>query len=195
MGLAYLFALVVSLGLLAVQVVMGGRDADHDGYGDHDAQADHLAHHPHAHHPSHHAERGALAMLLSLRFWIFFALGFGMSGSLIHYLALATPLATFLVAAVAGLGSGAFAALAFRALRRSAMTTEARTSQAVGRVARVVVPLGRDLLGQVRIEIGGGSVDLMATTDEESIARGEAVIVEDVQQNVARVSRRPDELA
>ena len=134
-------------------------------------------------------------MFLSIRFWTFFALGFGMSGSLIHYLALAPAIATFLIAAFAGIGSGAFAALAFRALKRSAPSTEVRTSQAVGRVARVVVPVSRGTQGQVRIEIGGNSVDLLATTEEDAIARGEAVIVKDVQGNVARVSRRPDELS
>jgi membrane protein implicated in regulation of membrane protease activity len=189
MGLAYLFALVVSLGLLALQVVLSGRevggeaadhDVDHDA--DHDGNDGHDAH-------------GALAMFLSVRFWTFFALGFGMSGSLLHFLALAPAIAVFLIATFAGAGSGTFAALAFRALKRASTNTEARSSQAVGRIARVVVPCGRGLQGQVRIEIGGASVDLVATTDEIEIARGEAVIVEDVQDNVARVSRRPDELS
>ena len=186
MGLAYLFALVVSLGLLAVQVVMAGRDVDSDGDADHDA--DHEAHDGADTH-------GALAIVLSVRFWTFFALGFGMSGSLLHFLALAPPIAVFLIAATAGVASGAFAALAFRALKKSSTTTEARASQAVGRVARVVVPCGRELRGQVRIEIGGSSVDLLATTDEDEIARGETVLIEDVQRNVAHVSRRPDELS
>jgi membrane protein implicated in regulation of membrane protease activity len=134
-------------------------------------------------------------LVLSLRFWTFFALGFGLSGSLLHFLALAAPLPTLIIAAFAGLCSGLFAALAFRLVRRSAANTTLGASQAVGRVGRVVVPCGRGLTGQVRVELGGGSVDLLASTDEESIARGEAVLVEDVRDDVARVSRRPAELS
>ncbi|MFT3768718.1 MAG: NfeD family protein [Minicystis sp.] len=185
MGLAYLFALVVALGMLAVQIVVGVRGGAHHGD---------LAPAGHDHDAAGPDELGLWTLFLSLRFWTFAALGFGLSGSLIHYLGLAIPVATFLVAAVAGLASGLFAELSFRMLRRSSAGTEARTSQAVGRVGRVVVPCAPGVIGQVRVQLGGGSVDLMATTEEDDLAKGEAVLVEDVRDNVARVSRKPEEL-
>jgi membrane protein implicated in regulation of membrane protease activity len=204
MGLAYLFALVVALGVLLVQIAAGGRDAHHDIGAGHAALGQAASGHAapgqgapgHATHgPLVDGEPALWTLFLSLRFWTFFALGFGLSGSLLHFLSLATPLATVLVAALAGLASGLFAALVFRMVGRSAANTVTGASQAVGRVGRVLVPCGPGLNGQVRVEIGGGSVDLRASSDDESIARGEAVLVEDVRDDVARVSRRPTELS
>ena len=186
MGLAYLFALVVALGMLAVQIAAGSRGAEHHGGAapaGHDADA------------ASPDQLGLWTLFLSLRFWTFAALGFGLSGSLMHLFALAGPIVVFVIAAMAGLASGVFAELAFRAVRRTATTTETRASQAVGRIGRVVVPCGRGMTGQVRIQLAGASVDLLATTDDESIAKGEAVLIEDVQHNVARVSRKPEELS
>jgi len=185
MGLAYLFALVVALGMLALQIAAGARGA---------GQHDDLAPAGHDHDDAAADELGFWTVLLSLRFWTFFALGFGLSGSLIHFFALAPPLANFIVAAVAGIASGLFATLAFRALRKSSAGTEARASQAAGRIGRVLVPCAPGVMGQVRVELGGGSVDLLATTEDYDLAKGEAVLVEEVRENVARVSRKPDEL-
>ncbi|APR80603.1 Hypothetical protein A7982_05950 [Minicystis rosea] len=185
MGLAYLFALVVALGMLAVQIAAGTRGAGHHGGlapAGHDADA------------ASPDQLGLWTLFLSLRFWTFAALGFGLSGSLMHFFALAGPFAVLAIATVAGLASGLFAELAFRAVHRSATATETRASHAVGRIGRVVVPCGRGVTGQVRIQLGGASVDLLAITDDEAIGKGEPVLVEDVQQNVARVSRKPDEL-
>ncbi len=189
MGFAYLFALVAALGVLLVQILMAG----HGGHGD----VGHAGHAGHDHPQGEHEAGGAAALwtlLLSLRFWTFAALAFGLSGTLLHHLALAAPLATLLIAAGAGLGSGLFATLAFRAVRRGSTGTEARSSLAVGKVGRVVVACGRGVNGQVRIEIGGSSVDLVATTDEDELAHGEAVLVEELREGVAHVSRRPREL-
>lgn len=190
MELAYLFALVVALGVLIVQIVMGGRGGGHHGNLGHAGGG-----HGHAH--GAHAADGEPAvwtLFLTLRFWIFAALGFGLSGSLMHLFALAHPTLTFVIAVGAGLCSGLFAALAFRMVNRGSTGTEARSSGAVGKVGRVVVACGRGRTGQVRVELGGSSVDLMATTDDEAIAHGESVIVEEVREGIAHVSRPPAEL-
>ncbi len=189
MGHAYLFALVVSLGVLMVQIALGARGGGHHGdlgSGGHGA---------HGHHAAADGDAGFWTLFLSLRFWTFAALGFGLSGTLLHRLVQADPIVALSVATTMGLVSGLFAAMAFRMLRKASGGTEARESQASGRMGRVVVPIRKGAPGQVRVEIGGSSVDLLATTEEEEIAHGEAVIVEDVHENVARVSRRPDDLA
>jgi membrane protein implicated in regulation of membrane protease activity len=186
MGHVYLAALVAALGVLGVQIVMAG----HGGH-----QGD-VGHAGHAHgDQGNGGTAGFWTVVLSLRFWTFTALGFGMSGTLLHFVASSTPPPVILAVAVAaGLASGVFAALVFRAVRSASAGTETRASLAVGRVGRVVVPCGRDVRGQVRIEIAGSSVDLVATTDEDAIARGEAVLVEDLREGVAHVSKRPGEL-
>jgi membrane protein implicated in regulation of membrane protease activity len=185
MGHVYLFALVVSLGVLLVQIVMGGRAGHHGDLGHAHGHAGHAAH-------AMEGEEAFWTLFLSLRFWIFASLGFGLSGSLLHVFALAHPILTFLIAGTAGFVSGVFATLAFRLLRRGSAATEVRSSVAAGKVGRVVVPCGRGLTGKVRVEVAGSSVDLMATTDDESIARGDAVLVEEVRDGVAHVSRWAD---
>lgn len=224
MGLVYLFALVVGLGTLLVQIGMGGKDADGD-HGDHalgdghgadaDAHADGDAdghdasadgHDADAHDggsgkdlalaDGHHGdgEASALTLFLSTRFWIFAALAFGMTGSLIHWLALAGTVATAIIAGCTGFGSGLMAVLAFRAVKRSANSSTGYASDAVGQVGRVIVDVEKGRMGKVRVELKGHSVDMLAITDESDLARGDAVLIEDVDGEVVRVSKRPPEL-
>lgn len=145
----------------------------------------------------HHleGEGSALTLFFSTRFWIFASLAFGMSGGLIHFFALAGTIATALIAAGTGFGSGLFAVMAFRAVKRTSNSTNAYASDAVGQVGRVIVDIGKNQTGKVRVQLKGHSVDMMATTDESAIKRGEYVLVEDVDGEVVHVSKRPSELA
>ena len=117
MALAYLFSLVVALGVLLVQIAMGGKGDADGGHGDASGHDDA---------PGNGAPRslakdvtaegdaqdtpdasGILAFFLSLRFWIFSALGFGLSGSLLTLFGLAGPIVVFVLAASSGLVFGA----------------------------------------------------------------------------------------
>jgi membrane protein implicated in regulation of membrane protease activity len=179
MWAVYLAALVVSLGVLVAQAVMGDHHGAHGHGGDHAAVAD-----------------DAVALFLSSRFWIFFALAFGLSGALLTWFALASPGAVGAIAGAAGAAGGLFASLAFRALRRASISTSADAREAAGQVGRVLIACGQGRVGKVRIELKGQSVDLMATTDAEGgLARGDDVLVESVRGEVAHVSARPKELA
>lgn len=189
MGLVYLFALVAGLGILLVQVAMGAKshDADHaedqgDAH-DHDPQLTGAG-----------AEHGIVGMFLSTRFWVFAMLGFGLSGSLLTHLTSVGPILSAAVAFGAGWCSGLFAALAFRIVRKNSVSSTSRASQAVGRVGRMIVACPKGGSGKVRIEIGGQAVDFIAES-EESIDRGVAVLIEDMDGAVAHVSRRPADLA
>jgi hypothetical protein len=181
MGVVYLALLVVGLGVLLGQMLLGthhGIDAGHS--------VDH----------GHEGDLGAggiVGVLRTLRFWLFFALAAGMSGGAIHLFALASPVSTLLLALGLGVSSGLFASLVFRAAARGVSASS--TADAAGRVGRVLVGLERGRPGQVRVVIGGSSVDMMATTDDEELARGQDVLVEEVREGVAHVSRRPDDLA
>ncbi|HEU4411424.1 MAG TPA: hypothetical protein VFS43_39600 [Polyangiaceae bacterium] len=175
----YLAALLVSLGILVAQMAMGDHHGAHAHGGGDAGVAD-----------------DAVALFLSSRFWVFFALAFGLSGTLLRALGLASPGAAGAIAGGAGVAAGLFASLAFRFVRRGAVSTSADAREAVGHTGRVLVACAKGRVGQVRIELRGQSVDLLATTDEEGgLARGEAVLVEHVDGAIARVSPRPRELA
>jgi membrane protein implicated in regulation of membrane protease activity len=176
-------ALVVGLGILLSQVIMGGHHDGSGGNGDHQKEL------------GAPVADDAVALFLSSRFWIFFALAFGLSGSLMNVFALATPIIIGFTATFAGVASGVFSTMMFRALSRTAVHTPAEASEAVGRTGRVVVACAKGRVGQVRIALKGQSVDLLATTDEEAIERGSDVLVEDVRGEIAHVSPRPKELA
>jgi membrane protein implicated in regulation of membrane protease activity len=232
MGYAYLFALIVGLGILTIQAVLGSKDADAEGdVGadkdfdldhadadvdadfdadadldadadvdadvDADADADADADHGEIHTDQELAWTGAdfVTLFLSVRFWVFACLGFGLSGSLLHYFTSVGATPTAITAGSLGLLSGLAAALTFRALKRTASAVAEHTSSAVGTIGRVIVPCPEKGIGTIRIEMSGQSVDLVARTSTGlRIERGDSVVIEEIEGNIAYVSRAPDEL-
>jgi len=222
MGYAYLFALVVGLGIVMIQAVMGSKDVDGDGDvdgfdkdidfdADADADADFNADADadvdgdgdiDAIDQDLDASSGAtggvadlVTLFLSIRFWVFFCLGFGLGGTLLTYLTGVGPTATAITASGLGVVSGLMAAMAFRTLKRTAsQAVENTTRAAMGKVARVVVPPHGERLGKVRIELSGQTFDLLARTKGARIDIGENVIIEEVEGEMAIVSRAPKEL-
>ncbi len=174
MGLAYLVALVVGLGSLLVQVLLPGA-----GETDLEAEAD--------------GDAGA-AVLLSLRFWTYAALAFGMVGAPLHYFDLASATLTFVLALASGLASGAFATYVIRALRHASTTTTSNLEESVGQIGRVLVPCARGRVGKVRLVLKGHAIDALATTDEEEISAGRKVFVAEVRGGVVHVAIAPEEL-
>lgn len=191
MGLVYLSALVIGLGILLVQVAFGkmhdvqGGDADGGAEGkDIGTEGAHVE-----------GDEGVVGLFLSTRFWVFAALGFGLSGALLHYVTTVWNILALGIAVVAGISSGLFATITFRIAARSGVSSTAHASQAVGKVGRAVASVQKGSVGKVRIELQGQVVDFLATTDDDEIARGEAVLIEDMKDGVATVSRRPADLA
>jgi membrane protein implicated in regulation of membrane protease activity len=246
MGLAYLFALVVGLGILLIQAVFGHKDADGEGgfdkdmqfegeadadvdadadadleadadadadleaEADADADVDADAHvdaegHVDADHDGMaHVHAGdaegrgrskmarLLTLFLSVRFWVFASLGFGLSGTIMHYLFSSATLTALLTALGMGLFSGLAAALTFRALKTTSSEHAVDTSkEAERKLARVIVPLHRGEPGKIRIDIRGQAVDLLAYTDDDEIARGEMVVITEMEGETAQVTRVP----
>jgi membrane protein implicated in regulation of membrane protease activity len=206
-GLVYLAALIIGFGTIALQLVMSGDsdadaeaggdvhvgdadfDADADADFDADADADADVHADHG-----HADGGFLPIFLSLRFWTFAFLAFGLSGSLLHYLDLANAVITPAVAVTFGVLAGLLATLTFRALRRTEANSGATAGDAVGQVGKVMLRVDKGRRGKVRIQLKGQTVDLIATTDEEQLEPGQLVMVEEVRETTAHVSRVPAEL-
>lgn len=193
-GVLYLAALILGLGTVMVQLLMGG-DGDADaGGGDAggDASAD-VEHDVDTHHADAHADAasGFLPIFLSLRFWIFGALAFGMVGSLLHFLSLASALVTLIVAVVMGVGSGMLASWIFRVLNRQHVSSGAGENDAVGHVGKVLIRVPAQGHGKVRIQLKGQTLDLLATTDEIELLEGEQVLIEEMRDGRARVSKAP----
>ncbi|MCA9639590.1 MAG: NfeD family protein, partial [Myxococcales bacterium] len=104
-----------------------------------------------------------------------------------------------IVAVSLGLLSGFGVSWVFRALGRAQTTSGGTARDAVGQVGKVLVPCSKGGRGKVRIELRGQTVDFMVTTDEEALAAGDLVLVEDVDTSggntggVLQVSRAPAE--
>lgn len=200
----YLVSLLSSIGVLALQTLLGERGGDGHAGGDHDSpghQPDQLGQDAQGQEASANEGHGlspsgfVVSSLLSVRFWLFAALAFGMSGTLLTVLEAAGAVLTGVLASTLGLGSGLFATVAYRMVRASSSNTMAFASQATGEIGRVLVPFGRGSQGQIRVTLKGQSLDLVASTDEDALSRGAAVLVEDVKEGVAHVSRSPEELS
>jgi membrane protein implicated in regulation of membrane protease activity len=135
-----------------------------------------------------------LGAVLSLRFWSFALFAFGFVGSVLHFFGLAAGLMTALVAVVVGLGAGGFSVLLFRLLTRAATQSGAEPADAVGQVGRVLVPILPGQRGKVRLRVKGQDVDYLATSDGPLLEAGARVLIEDLRDGEAQVSRAPFEL-
>ena len=198
-GTVYLAALVLGLGVLLLQFVMPGSDADGahapelGGHGDLDLHHDVGGGHG-GHGDAHHGGLGAIAVFLSFRFWTFGLMSFGFVGTLLHYLGLANAPTTLVTAIGVGLLSGLSASLAMRAISRSQTSSGGEADDTIGQIGRVLIAIERGKHGKVRVEVRGRLIDLIATTDDERLEGGESVIVEEMRGTTAHVSRAGDSI-
>jgi membrane protein implicated in regulation of membrane protease activity len=205
LGTLYLAALIFGLGINLLQFVLAGiggdADADHgdlDAGGDVDADADvgdGDVVHPTGDGAHHSGDGGFLPLVLSLRFWTFGSLAFGIVGSLIHFAGLAPAPVGLALAVAMGLASGLLASWVFRALTRSSSQSGALATDAVGQVGRVLVPVARGARGKIRIQLRGQTIDYLATTDDEALDVGADVLVSEVRSGEVHVCRAPSEFA
>ena len=93
---------------------------------------------------------------------------------------------------LAGLGSGSLAALVVRSLTAKSSSSHIRAEEIVGRLGRVILPLGGSP-GKVRVEVKGTISDYVARSSE-AISEGETVIIEEYDGEQALVSRAPKDL-
>lgn len=179
------------MGTIALQFVLAHAGGDGDA-GDHDphlaGESDSLAHAQGAS-PGHLVPTGltdAAGLFLSLRFWTYLLLAFGMVGAPLNYLKLTNDVTGFVIASVSGLSAGLAASLAFRALKPgiSSSTTSADT---IGHMATVTVPVCKGTHGKIRLELKGKRIDLLATTDADELPRGAEVVVVEFRGESAHV--------
>jgi membrane protein implicated in regulation of membrane protease activity len=189
--IVYLAALIVGAGTIALQLLLAG----HDGAGGHDVADGAGGHDVHAGHQDvDHSGSGFLPIFLSLRFWTFGLMAFGLVGVPLRLFGIVAPYLVPFIAAAMGLACGVFASWSFRALARAATQSGAEAADAVGRTGRVLIPCARGARGKVRIELKGQSVDYLATSEDAALEAGELVLVEEVRDGTVHVSRAPREL-
>lgn len=176
----YIATLVVGGVLLASSMLLGDHDTDggmDDGF---EAHAD-------------GAGDGLSALLVgfrSFRFWIFFSAFFGLTGLVITGFGLLGSKILIAVLAVGmGLFAGTFATWVLRRLSLEETGKVPTTSDYVGKTARVLVPIEKGAMGKVRLALGGTSVDMVATADDEALAVGDSAVIIEIEGTTAKVTR------
>ena len=130
---------------------------------------------------------------LSLRFWTFAFFSFGMSGTLLTFLAGndgTGETITLIISLILGLSLGYGISWTFQKLKRDSVTASTETKsfeQQEGVVQLAIRPQGQ---GKVRLRIDNQVVDIRAITqDSEEIPIGSKVIIVSVKDGVANVTR------
>ena len=191
---AYVFALVLGGTLLLASTVLGGDDADHDadaGDLDLDLDADVDVDADAGGHDHAGGDLGGFfGALVSLRFWTFFATFFGLTGAVLQGLDLAGPMETAGLSVGTGALTGYVTVHVLRRLSSNDTGVAAGVSDYIGKSGRVIVAVGHDGPGKVRLEMKGTTVDVLATTDDDApIPTGEQALVVQMQGTQALVTR------
>lgn len=177
----YIIAAIVGGGLVLVTLFMG--HGDHELGHDHDLSGDHDVGHGDVWLP-----------FLSLRFWTYFLMVFGITGLLLTQFADSIEPMTAVWSAVSGLSVGFMVSLLMQWAKRSQADNATRTQDFLGREAIVIVPIRPNLEGKVRLEVKGEIIELLALPYEDrEILREESVVIVSLEHDRARVMPR-DEL-
>lgn len=173
---AYVFALVLGSILLGASFLLGGgddADVDHDTDTDSDSDYGDLV--------------GLFGVLASVRFWTFFAAFFGLTGILFDGLGLAGPLVSLGLAVAVGFVTGWTAVTLINRLSADEVGVAAGVDDYVGKTGEVLIAIGPNKLGKIRIELKGTTVDVLADSEESSLARGEQALIVEMRGSTAAV--------
>jgi membrane protein implicated in regulation of membrane protease activity len=191
MGTVYLFALVVAVGVVLVQLFLSADSADGDAVDAHHPGDSLLAPDVLAPNPAAANGGGARSWLVfRLRFWTFALLGFGMLGAFLHFLSPWPRWLTACAAVAMGALAGWIAVFTFSKLNQKDNNSGAEASELVGQLGRVLLPVNEQGLTKVRVRIKGQLVDYVALSGEELVA-GTSVLVEEVNDDRLQVSAAP----
>jgi hypothetical protein len=188
---AYVFALVLGSILLGASFLLGG---DHDS--DHDIEAD-VDHDVDAHAdldghdgPGHEAQGdlgGFFGVLGSMRFWTFFAAFFGLTGVVLDGLDLAAQTVSLGLAIGVGFMTGWVAVTLMRRLAATDTGVAAGVGDYVGKSGEMLIAAAPGRLGKIRIELKGTTVDVLALSEDDPIARGEQALILEMRADKALV--------
>ncbi len=194
----YVFALVLGGILLLASMFLGGEDgadADLDADLDANLDADVSSEVDHGHQildaaaDSHGSPAGFFTTLLSLRFWTFFMTFFGATGLTFEGLELVASPLTPLVATGVGLITGYITVTVLRTLAREGGGAIATAVDYVGKSGRILLPIRPGVVGKVRLEVGGTTVDMLASSTDGPLESGDEALVIEMDGTTAIVSK------
>lgn len=170
----YLIALLVGGFLLAMSMLGGGDhdvdidvdvDVDVDVDADADADAD--------------VDGGSDGFdvmgwfpLASLRFWTFFSAFFGLTGVVLDTGGFTGSYVGLGIAGGVGYICGTTMTRLIRNLRRERVDSSLAADDCIGETARVILPVGPEQTGKVRLELKGRTIELIAETDDSELELG-----------------------
>lgn len=128
---------------------------------------------------------------VSLRFWVFFFF-FGFAGTILSLANLGSRPVILAASAACGLVSGFAAAFVIRRLRHGETGRVPQAQAHRGAEGIVLLPVGRDSCGKIRVSLGGSETDFRArNADEGEIPIGARVLLIEIRANEAIVVRAP----
>jgi membrane protein implicated in regulation of membrane protease activity len=128
---------------------------------------------------------------LSLRFWIYSAGAFGLTGILLTVMKASQEPMTLWLSLGTGLIIGFLAAWAFHALRKQEVSEGATLRDLLGKKAKVSVASAHGDPGKIRLEHNGNMIDMLALSmDGTDFDPGEEVFVIAIDGERAKVVRR-----
>jgi hypothetical protein len=188
---AYVFALVLGSILLGASFLMGG-DHEADAHGDVEGHADaghDLDGHADGEHEAHGDLGGLFGVLASMRFWTFFAAFFGLTGVVLDGFNLAEELVALGLAIGVGFVTGFVAVTVIRRLAATDTGVAAGVGDYVGKTGELLIGVGPQRIGKIRIELKGTTVDVLVLTDDDAIAKGEQALILEMRGDKAVVVR------
>ena len=149
MTTVYLAAVAFGVTLLLASLLLGGKDTDHGHGGD--------------------AEVGlAWAPVGSMRFWVFLLAFGGGAGYALTKLGSSAVVAA-IAAALIGWAAGAVAVVVVRKVSKSSVSTGVESSDVIGSTGTLLLPVGKDRPGKVRVELKGKAEDFVATIVDDGV--------------------------
>jgi membrane protein implicated in regulation of membrane protease activity len=182
----YIAATIIGGGLVVIGL-FHGHDSDGGFDGGHDAHID-LSHDAAV---DHHGPVDNLWLpILSLRFWTYFLITFGLVGLIAGNFTTVQPAVVALAAAGAGLFTGLAVAYTIRHLADE-IGSVTGVQDMLGMEGEVLVAVRPDSPGRIRCNIKGDSIDLLALSEGDYILQpGERAVVVAVDGDRARVVPR-----
>ncbi len=177
-------------------------DLDVDGHLELDADAADIAHpsiadasHGLQEQGSQRKKRRRWSPLRSFRFWTFGSACFGLTGTVLTGLELASPLTTVCVSSGLGFGIGSLAAWVVYALRHATGEGQMTRRELLGHTGTLLLPLQGARTSKVRIVHRGRETDLLAISDSDlELPKGSRVVVVQVDARGRAVVAPEDRL-
>lgn len=180
MLVAYILSAITGGILVAASAILGGEHDSHFGGDAHVGDAD-VGDHDGVH-------SDLYLPFLSLRFWTYFAATFGAVGLLLTNFSGAGEPLVGLVALATGLVAGLLTHWAMRAISRREVESGVKAEDLVGKEARVLIGVGPQSEGKIRIDVKGELLDMAAfTEDRVALIPGDRALVVSIEEGKANI--------